>query len=79
MVCIGGALNTIKRTVAFWCPGDAIPAFVEVDLSNLNVGDKILLHDLQVDSRLRLVQKNPALPVCKIMGSRASALDGADS
>eukprot|EP00897_Mesotaenium_endlicherianum_P007673 jgi/Mesen1/6934/ME000036S06269 len=67
----GGTLNTIKRTVKFLCPADAIPPSVEVDLSSLNVGDKVLQKDLKVDPRLCLVSDS-LLPVCKIRGGRGA-------
>lgn len=67
----GGYVNTIMRKVTYSCPGDAIPPFLEVDLSTLDVGQKILLRDLKVDPRLKLVKKNISLPVLKIMGTRS--------
>ncbi|KAI5062987.1 hypothetical protein GOP47_0021534 [Adiantum capillus-veneris] len=38
----GGYLNTIKRTVRFKCPADHIPPYVEVNLSEMDMKDKIM-------------------------------------
>lgn len=64
-------LNTIKRTVKFICPADVIPPYIEVDLSELDGGQKLLMGDLKVHPALKLVQSEHA-PVCKIMGARVS-------
>ncbi|KAG6389253.1 hypothetical protein SASPL_150718 [Salvia splendens] len=37
------SLNIIKRTVKFLCPADIIPPFIDVDLSELDVGRRTLL------------------------------------
>jgi large subunit ribosomal protein L25 len=63
----------MERTVKYLCPADAIPPFIEVDLSMLDIGQKILLKDLKVGSNLQLLQNDGSFPVCKIMGSRGAA------
>ncbi|XP_059642666.1 uncharacterized protein LOC132284574 [Cornus florida] len=68
----GAYLNTIKRTVKFLCPADVIPPYIEVDLSELDVGQKLLMADLKVHPAVRLIQSKD-LPVCNIIGSRASS------
>ncbi|CAB4267733.1 unnamed protein product [Prunus armeniaca] len=67
----GAYLNTIKRTVKFLCPADVIPPYIDVDLSELDVGQKILMGDLKVHPTLKLLQSKDE-PVCKIMGARVS-------
>ncbi|KAL2623690.1 hypothetical protein R1flu_003895 [Riccia fluitans] len=67
----GGYVNTMKRVVTYVCPADAIPPFLEVDLSTLDVGQKILLRDLKVDPRLKISHGDSSLPVVKIMGTRS--------
>lgn len=67
----GAYLNTIKRTVKYLCPADIIPPYIDVDLSELDVGQKILLGDLKVHPALKLLL--PAdHPVCNIRGSGAA-------
>ena len=67
----GAYLNTIKRTVRYLCPADVIPPFIDVDLSELDVGQKLVMGDLKVHPALKLLQSKEE-PVCKIMGARVS-------
>ncbi|KAK4282095.1 hypothetical protein QN277_013511 [Acacia crassicarpa] len=67
----GASLNTIKRTVKYLCPPDIIPPYIDVDLSDLDVGQKVVMGDLKVHPALKLLQSNDE-PVCKIMGQRVS-------
>ncbi|CAL9203904.1 unnamed protein product [Musa hybrid cultivar] len=66
----GSYLNVIKRTVKYLCPADIVPPYIDVDLSELDVGQKLVMRDLKVHPRLQLLQ-SPDQPVCKIAGSGA--------
>ncbi|XP_074563194.1 uncharacterized protein LOC141819836 [Curcuma longa] len=66
----GAYLNTIKRTVKYLCPADIIPPYIDVDLSELDVGQKLIMRDLKVHPAIRLLQ-SPDQPICNIIGSRA--------
>lgn len=67
----GAYLNTIKRTAKFLCPADVIPPYIDVDLSELDAGQKLVMGDLKVHPTLKLLQSKDE-PICKIMGSRVS-------
>ncbi|KAF7819249.1 Ribosomal protein [Senna tora] len=67
----GASLNTIKRTVKYLCPADIVPPYIDVDLSELDVGQKFVMGDLRVHPALKLLQSKDE-PVCKIMGQRVS-------
>ena len=67
----GAYLNTIKRTVKYLCPADIVPPYIEVDLSELYMGQKLVMGDLKVHPALKLLQSKEE-PVCKIMGARVS-------
>ncbi|KDP25364.1 hypothetical protein JCGZ_20520 [Jatropha curcas] len=67
----GSYLNTIKRTVKFLCPADIIPPYIDVDLSELDVGQKLVMGDLKVPPALQLIQSKEQ-PVVKIAGARVS-------
>lgn len=67
----GSSLNIIKRTVKFICPADIIPPFIEVDLSELDVGQKLVMGDLKVHPALTLARSKDE-PICKIAGARVS-------
>ena len=45
----------IRRTVECLCPGDAIPATMEVDISGLSLGQTVLLSHLKMPSGVKLV------------------------
>lgn len=65
----GAYLNIVKRTVKYLCPADIIPPYIDVDLSELDAGQKLVMGDLKVHPALKLVQSKDQ-PVCKIMGAR---------
>ncbi|KAL8158891.1 hypothetical protein V2J09_000428 [Rumex salicifolius] len=67
----GSYLNVIKRTVRFLCPADVIPPYIDVDLSELDAGQKIVMGELNVHPALKLVQSRDE-PVVKIMTARVS-------
>ncbi|KAF8077093.1 hypothetical protein N665_1062s0013 [Sinapis alba] len=67
----GASLNTIKRTVKFLCPAEIIPPYIEVDLSHLDVGQKLVTGDLKVHPAIKLI-KSKDEPVVKIAGGRVS-------
>ncbi|XP_044485726.1 50S ribosomal protein L25 [Mangifera indica] len=67
----GAYLNIIKRTVKFLCPADIIPPYIDVDLSELDVEQKLVMGDLKVHPALKPLQPMDH-PVCKIMGVRVS-------
>jgi large subunit ribosomal protein L25 len=37
----GGVLNVVRHTVELFVPADAIPEFIEVDLTGLDIGDSV--------------------------------------
>ncbi|KAG9440722.1 hypothetical protein H6P81_020887 [Aristolochia fimbriata] len=63
----GGTLNKIINSLKFQCPVDEIPQKVEVDVRNLDVGDKITLQDLEFNPSLKLLSKIDSRPICKIV------------
>ncbi|OVA16933.1 Ribosomal protein L25 [Macleaya cordata] len=65
----GAYLNTIRRTVNYLCPADIVPPYIDVDLSELDVGQKIVAKDLKVHPALKLLRSEDE-PICKIMGAR---------
>lgn len=67
----GASLNTIRRTVKYLCPADIIPPYIDVDLSEMDVGQKLVMGDLIVHPALKLLHSKDE-PVCKIMGQRVS-------
>ena len=44
----GGYLNIVQKTLPCLCKGSAIPPFIEVDVSRLDLGDRILVSQLSI-------------------------------
>ncbi|KAE9614324.1 hypothetical protein Lal_00016739 [Lupinus albus] len=63
----GGILNRIRPSLKYLCPSEHIPSKIEVDVSNLDIEDKILMHDIEVHPSLKLLSKNENMPICKIV------------
>ncbi|WMV17155.1 hypothetical protein MTR67_010540, partial [Solanum verrucosum] len=63
-------LNIIKRTVKFLCPADVIPHYIDVDLSELDVNQKLLMGDLRIHPALKLIQPKGS-PCCQNCGSKS--------
>ncbi|GJV88630.1 50S ribosomal protein L25 [Tanacetum coccineum] len=66
----GGFLNKIRTSLKYKCPSEHIPQKIEVDISNLDIGDKVFMQDVKVHPSLELLSKNETLPVCKIVAAK---------
>ncbi|XP_062215189.1 uncharacterized protein LOC133915848 isoform X2 [Phragmites australis] len=66
----GGFLQKIRTSLVYLCPAEHIPPKIEVDLTNLDVGDRVLMHDIPIHPSLKLLSKNETMPVCKILASK---------
>ncbi|KAL9267525.1 Large ribosomal subunit protein bL25-like protein [Drosera capensis] len=80
----GGHLIRTRNSLKFLCPAERIPPKIEVDISNLDIGDKLLLHDIKFDPSLKLLSKNEKKSVCRIVAtspesSEATTPDGSES
>ncbi len=52
----GGILDFVKRDVEIECLPKDIPEFIEVDISNLGIGDSIHLRDLKLPEKWRITE-----------------------
>ncbi|WPT18039.1 50S ribosomal protein L25 [Picochlorum sp. SENEW3] len=62
----GGRVNWIRRTVPCLVRGYDIPQFFEVDISELDVNDKVLWTSLEVPTHVTIALKDPRQPVLKM-------------
>ncbi|ERN10132.1 hypothetical protein AMTR_s00169p00043580 [Amborella trichopoda] len=67
----GGYLNKIRTSLKYLCPVDCIPPQIDVDLSSLDIGDRVFMKDIQVHSSLKLLSKNDNMPICKIVATQS--------
>jgi large subunit ribosomal protein L25 len=63
----GGRINWISRTIACVARGDQVPEGFEVDVSNLEIKEKLTYADLDVPEGVELAVKDKDLPILKIM------------
>lgn len=59
----------IRKSLRYLCPAEHIPPKIEVDVSKLDIEDKLSIQDIKVDPAMKLLSKNEAMPVCKIMAT----------
>ncbi|CAN0864242.1 50S ribosomal protein L25 [Linum grandiflorum] len=69
----GGRLNRLRDTLKLLCPAENIPQKIEVDLSNLDIGERVSVHDVNIDPSLKLITKDETLPVCKVVSTNSKA------
>ncbi|XP_027347369.1 uncharacterized protein LOC113858809 isoform X1 [Abrus precatorius] len=63
----GGILNKIRTSLKYCCPSEHIPSKIVVDVSNLDIEDRIFTRDIEVHPSLKLLSKNENMPICKIV------------
>ncbi|KAF7043822.1 hypothetical protein CFC21_053132 [Triticum aestivum] len=66
----GGFLQKIRTSLVYLCPAEHIPPKIEVDLTNVDIGDRVLMQDIHVHPSLKLLSKNETMPVCKVLSSK---------
>ncbi len=74
----GGLLEVLRGEVAIYCQASAIPRQIEVDVTQLDVGDAIRFRDLSLPAGARLVLNPKGLVVACTQARRAAALAKAD-
>ncbi|XP_042060306.1 50S ribosomal protein L25-like [Salvia splendens] len=62
----GGTLVKIRKSLKYMCPSEHIPQKIEVDVSNLDIEDRVSIHDPVVHPSLKLLSKNESIPICKV-------------
>ncbi|GER51359.1 protein kinase [Striga asiatica] len=65
-------LLRIRTNLKYLCPAEHIPAKLEVDVSNLDIGDSISMHDVVVHPSLKLLSKDETMPNANKIHSRKS-------
>lgn len=60
----GGNLLVLKKGVSCYCLPDKVPPYIEVNVSKLKVGERILLNDLNLDLQYR---RQASHVVCEIV------------
>lgn len=73
----GGILDTVLTQLAVKCKPDSIPEAIEVDISNLKVGDALHIHELVLPAGAEALG-DPTQVVVTVLGTKASAEEEAE-
>ncbi|HBK99788.1 MAG TPA: 50S ribosomal protein L25, partial [Microcoleaceae bacterium UBA10368] len=68
----GGILDTVLMQLAVKCKPDSIPQAIEVDISNLKVGDALHIHELILPPGVVAVGE-PNQVVVSVLGTQAGS------
>ncbi|KAK9129617.1 hypothetical protein Sjap_010104 [Stephania japonica] len=66
----GGHLNVLRESLTYRCPVEHIPPKIEVDVSNLDIGDRLFMRNVEVHPSLKLLSKVEEMPVCKVVTAK---------
>lgn len=80
----GGVVNMTTRFLTSKVHKDTIPSFIEVDISEMSIGDTLRLKDLKIPSEITTLEKDPKKTIMKLVGKKAkaeeaSSTEGAES
>ena len=73
----GGMLETVLTQIAVKCKPDSIPDAIEVDISNLKVGDALHIHELVLPAGAEALG-DPSQVVVTVLGTKASPEEEAE-
>ncbi|XP_074568814.1 uncharacterized protein LOC141825325 [Curcuma longa] len=66
----GGYLHKIIFSLPYLCPSEHIPQKIDVNLTNLDIGDVVLVRDIAVHPSLKLLSEIDDKPICKIVATK---------
>jgi large subunit ribosomal protein L25 len=64
----GGALNIVRHEIDFHCPANAIPEFIEVDLTGTDIGDSIHISSVKLPAGVRPLIQERDFTIATIAG-----------
>lgn len=67
----GGVLNMVRHEVEFYCPADAIPDFIEIDLAGRDIGDSIHISSVKLPEGVKPVIADRDFTIATVAGSSA--------
>jgi large subunit ribosomal protein L25 len=62
----GGVLNVVRHTIDLICTPDAIPEYVRVDLTGLEMGDVVHLDTITLPAEVEIGEDNPQATIASI-------------
>ncbi len=67
----GGILNAVRREIELLCDIDHIPSFIEIDVSSLEIGGNIHIHDIELPKETKPVIDDRDFTIVTIAGRSA--------
>jgi large subunit ribosomal protein L25 len=64
----GGVLNVVRREIELTCPVDAIPAALEADLAELDIGDSLHVSAIELPANVELTITDRDFTIATITG-----------
>ena len=71
----GGVLNIVRHEVECWCPSDNIPAYLEVDLTGLEIGRSIHISHINLPDGVKPTISDRDFTVATIAGTGGKGED----
>lgn len=71
----GGALNVVRYNIEVKCPAGAIPDNIEVDISDMDIGDSIHLSEVTLPKGVKPGISDRDVTIATIVASRTSKTD----
>lgn len=72
----GGILNIVHRNLDLLCNVDAIPAFIEIDIANLEIGHSVHLDKIELPTGVRS-SYHKDVTICTLVGRAADEPEAA--
>src|SRR5580704_4646564 len=63
----GGVLNIVRHEMNVICPADAIPKFIEVDVSGLDINESLHLNDLTLPQGVKALIRGRDVTICSVV------------
>lgn len=71
----GGYIQRLRDSLRYQGPVEHIPSKIEVDVSKLDIGDRLHLSDLKVHPSLKLLSIAQNKPLCKVRGTKPKVVE----
>ncbi len=68
----GGVLNIVRHEIEFYCPADAIPDQIEIDLAGREIGDSIHISAIKLPPNVTPVIADRDFTIATIAGAGAA-------
>jgi large subunit ribosomal protein L25 len=66
----GGILNVVQRSLEISCKASIIPEYIEIDISELNIGDSVHIVDVKLPEGVELADKHAEFTMLTIAAPR---------